>query len=79
MHNMGGYEAQSPFTSWTPKPEIAALHAAKHGPGGVVLRVPTGAPPPGATWRWEYQYHDEYAELEILLKGIRDGADVIKK
>lgn len=51
-HNLGGQAANSPFTSWKRDPAIAAMHAAKNGPGGVVLKVPQGAPPRGAGWSW---------------------------
>ncbi len=69
--------ADSPYTSWTANPDVAAIHAAKDGPGGVVLRVPTGAPPAGATWSWEGS-PDIYGEQERLLKGVREGAEVLR-
>jgi hypothetical protein len=76
-HNEGGVSANSPFTSWTDKAEIAKFHALKEGEGGVILRVPLGAPPPKATWSWEYS-EDIFRESERLLRGVRDGAKVIK-
>jgi RHS repeat-associated protein len=76
-HNMGGVAAHSPFTSWTRDAAIAAQHAAKHGPGGVVLRVPQGAPPAGASWSWQWS-PDVWRESEVLLRGVRTGAEVIK-
>jgi hypothetical protein len=76
-HNLGGMAADSPFTSWTHSYEVALDHALKEGPGGVILRLPTGAPPPGATWSWVWS-PDEYVELEVLLFGVREGATVLK-
>jgi hypothetical protein len=76
-HNMYGdsadVQANSPFTSWTPDPVRAAERA---GTNGVLLRVPQGAPPPGASWSWVFS-PDEFAEGEVLLKGPREGAEVI--
>jgi hypothetical protein len=51
-------------------------HATKEGPGGVILRFPTGAPPEGATWSWAWS-PDVFGEQEVLLKGVREGAKVI--
>ncbi len=76
-HNLGGQAASSPFTSWTRDPAIAATHAAKNGPGGVVLRVPQVAPPAGAKWSWEWS-PDVWGESEVLMRGIRSGVEVIK-
>lgn len=78
QHNLGGYSADSPFTSWTHSYEVALHHATKHGPGGVILRVPQGAPPPNAGWSWEASPDAWGFEEEVLLKGARDGATVIK-
>lgn len=77
MHNAGGYAANSPFTSWTRDPNIAAQHAAKHGDGGVILRVPQGAPPKGSKWSWEWS-PDIYGEQEVLMRGARSGVEVLK-
>ena len=74
-HNLGGVADKSPFTSWTREVDVAIEHASKGGPGGVVLRVPTGAPPPGASWSWELS-PDVYSESELLLRGIREGVEV---
>jgi hypothetical protein len=76
-HNLGGKAGESPFTSWTHDPQIAQFHAGKSGPGGAVLRVPMGAPPRGAPWSWEYS-PDVYGELEVLLRGPRQGIQVFK-
>ncbi|BFM49511.1 hypothetical protein [Marinomonas sp. THO17] len=77
MHNAGGHAGNSPFTSWTRDPNIAAQHAAKHGDGGVVLRVPQGAPPKGSQWGWEWS-PDIYGEQEVLMRGVRSGVEVLK-
>ena len=76
-HNMGmGAQAESPFTSWTTDFYVARFHAIGRGPGGVILRVPFGDPPPGATWRW-VESPDTFQEAEILLWGVRHGAEVL--
>jgi RHS repeat-associated protein len=72
-HNAGGVSANSPFTSWTRDINVARRIA---GENGVILRVPTGAPPPGATWSWEWS-PDIYHEGEVLLRGVREGCTVI--
>jgi RHS repeat-associated protein len=76
-HNLGGQADKSPFTSWTRDPKVAEFHAGKDGPGGVVLRVPTGAPPSSASWSWQWS-PDIYGEQEVLLRGIRIGVERIK-
>jgi hypothetical protein len=75
-HNAGGMAGDSPFTSWTHSLEVARHHAMKDGAGGVILRLPTGAPPPGAGWSWAWS-PDIYVELEVLLRGMREGAAVM--
>jgi hypothetical protein len=75
-HNLGGVAADSPFTSWTHDPAVAARQANSSGPGGVVLRLPTGAPPEGATWSWAWS-PDVFNESEVLLRGVREGAEVL--
>jgi RHS repeat-associated protein len=75
-HNLGGVSADSPFTSWTRDPNVAASHALKEGPRGVILRVPTGPPPKGASRSWQWS-PDIYHEQEVLLRGIRHGAEVL--
>lgn len=69
--------ANSPFTSWTRNPAIAADHAAKNGAGGVVMRVPEGAPGRGTRWSWEWS-PDVWGEAEVLMRGIRKGVEVLK-
>lgn len=76
-HNLGGQAANSPFTSWTRDPVIASTHAAKNGPGGVVMRVPQGSPAPGAKWSWEWS-PDIWGESEVLMRGVRSGVEVLK-
>jgi RHS repeat-associated protein len=76
-HNAGGVSADSPFTSWTHNPSVAAHHASKDGPGGVILRAPAGSPPKGADWNWEWS-PDVYGEGEVLMRGTRSGVEVLK-
>jgi hypothetical protein len=76
-HNSGGLSALSPYTSWTRKLNFAQLHASQHGPGGIVLRVALGGPPPEATWKWVYS-DDAYGEDEVLLRGIRLDVEVME-
>ncbi|MCH9808667.1 MAG: hypothetical protein K0U74_13125 [Alphaproteobacteria bacterium] len=76
-HNEGRV-ASSPYTFWTTKEGYAIEMANRHGPGGVVLRVPQAAPPAGATWRWEFS-PDSFGESEILMKGVRHGAEVWRR
>ena len=73
----GGHAQDSPFTSWTPDVNVALDHANKNGDGGILLRVPTGAPGPSDNWRWQYS-PDVYNEQEVLLEGVREGADRLK-
>jgi hypothetical protein len=74
-HNAGGMEGRSQYTSWTKKLDIAMRQANRKGPGGLVLRLPEGKPPPGASWSWEFSI-DIFAEDEILLRGTRTDAEV---
>jgi hypothetical protein len=76
LHNAGNHSADSPFTSWTRDPSVAEAFANRAGPGGVVLRVPEGGPPPGAAWSWAWS-PDIYHEQEVLLRGIREGVEVL--
>ncbi len=75
-HNAGGMEGRSQYTSWTKKLDIAMRQANRKGPGGVVLPLPEGKPPPGESWSSEFSI-DIFAEDEILLCGIRSDAEVI--
>ncbi len=74
-HNLGGVSNVSPYTSWTARYEVALDYAKSGGPGGIVLRVKQGLPPPGATWSWEMS-DDWYGEGEMLLRGTRSDAEV---
>jgi hypothetical protein len=74
-HNLGGASANSPFTSWTRNRNTARRYALSSGPGGVILRVPVGAPTSGDSWSWEWS-PDRYFEGEVLLRGSRSGATV---
>ncbi len=76
-HNLGGQSANSPFTSWTRSPEIARKFASGKGDGGVILRVPVGAPTPNDNWAWEWS-PDEWGKQEILLKGPRQNIEVFR-
>ena len=76
-HNLGGESANSPFTSWTRSPDVARKYAEGNGKGGVVLRVPVGAPRESDMWSWEWS-PDEWGEQEILLRGPRDGIEVFR-
>jgi hypothetical protein len=77
QHNRGGSSAASPFTSWTGDMKLATGFATTNGPGGVILRVPVGSPPPGAAWSWEWS-PDLYGENEFLMRGVRTGVEVLK-
>ncbi len=75
-HNEGGVSDKSQFTSWSRNEEIARWHANKSGPGGALLRAPTGAPTKNDCWSWEMS-DDVFGEDEVLLKGARSGIEVI--
>jgi hypothetical protein len=77
-HNAGGVPGGSQFTSWTHQIGVARNWAEMDGPGGVLLRTPTGAAPPRATWHWSQEISpDKYSEGEILMEGIRHGLEVL--
>jgi hypothetical protein len=76
-HNAGNVAHMSPYTSWTRHLPVATCFAVRHGPGGVVLCAPTGAPPGGAGWRWAMSI-DTWWETEILLWGVRSGLKVLQ-
>lgn len=76
-HNLGGQQANSPFTSWTRDRSVAERYAKRFGPGGIILRLPAQAPQPGDSWRWEWS-PDIYGEAEVLLRGFASGATVEK-
>lgn len=76
-HNELDRPERSPFTSWTHSREWAVKRALRHGPGGVLLRVPSAAPATTDTWNLKYS-PDICGEQEILLRGIRMGIEVEK-
>jgi hypothetical protein len=76
QHNFGGFEQFSPYTSWTQSRAVAEFHRDREGPGGLLLRVPLGAPAAGDMWRWEWS-PDEFFEGEQLMRGVRIGIEVI--
>jgi hypothetical protein len=76
-HNLGGLERFNPYTSWTAGRKTAERFRDLHGPGGVLLRVPYGAPAPEDTWSWVHS-PDEYFEGERLLRGIRMDIEVVR-
>jgi len=65
-------QSQSPYTSWTADRDLAIIRAGK---GGLVLCLPTGLPPAGASWAWVAS-PDKFFESEVLLWGTRSGAGV---
>jgi hypothetical protein len=73
MHSRGE-TAESPYTSWTRRLEIAEWHA---GVGGVILEWELGEPPAGAAWSWEWS-PDPFLEGEVLIRGAIHGATVIQ-
>jgi hypothetical protein len=76
-HNLLDESTASPFTSWSYSETIARRFAASRGPGGVLLCLPISNPgEEDAGWSWE-QSPDVYDEQEILLRGIRMGAEVM--
>jgi hypothetical protein len=72
-HNAGSGLGSSQFTSWTHDIDMARSFA---GAGGVILQVPVGPPPSGASWSWEWS-PDIYNEGEVLLQGVRTGCTVL--
>jgi RHS repeat-associated protein len=72
-HNLGNTD--SPFTSWSHDPDIARRFA---GDDGVVMRWPTGAPPEGAPWSYEWS-PDVFMEKEVLIRGPVEGAQVMPR
>ncbi len=76
-HNLGERLGESPFTSWTHILETARVHANAAGPGGVILVLLLGAPAAEDRWSWEWS-PDLFYEGEVLLRGIRSGAEVLQ-
>ncbi len=77
QHNLRDISARSPFTSWTHLRDVAVAFAESSGSGGVVLRLPVGTPSPGSTWKWVGS-PDVWLEQEVLLHGVRIGAEVTR-
>lgn len=74
-HNAGAADdlADSPFTSWTHSLDVARTHARGDG---AILQWRTGAPPPGASWKFEWS-PDVWHEQEVLIRGAIEGARVL--
>ena len=77
QHNLRDASALSPFTSWTELREVAENFGRSKGPGGLLLSLPVGAPNPGDRWEW-IASPDMWLEREVLLRGVRIGAEVIR-
>lgn len=77
VHNEGMISdlAVSPFTSWTTNIHIARERAAAHS-GGVILRLPR-VQGQDESWSWVYS-PDAFLESEILLRGVRIDAEVVR-
>jgi hypothetical protein len=75
-HNLLDASIASPYTSWTHSRIIAQRFANSRGPGGVLLRLPFHPPAPRDNWSWQ-QSPDIHNEQEILLRGVRMGAEVV--
>jgi hypothetical protein len=75
-HNQGRNLASSPYTSWTYSYDEAMRKATDRGTGGIILRLEYAGPPNGAPWNRE-ESPDDFDEEEVLLRGIRMGAEVI--
>jgi hypothetical protein len=76
-HNLGFVSGLSPFTSWTRDRQLALWHANRYGAGGVLLRVPAGAPLTNESWNWE-QSEDLWYEDEVLMRGVRLNVEVVE-
>ena len=77
LHNEGfpADLAVSPFTSWTVRRSVAEARASLYSIG-VLLRLPA-EPVSGPGWQWEGS-PDEFLEYEVLLRGIRMDAEVLR-
>jgi hypothetical protein len=76
QHNFGGFQKDSPYTSWSYDLDVARKNAWDQGAGFVILRVDKNEAPHDAGWSWE-ESPDELNEQEVLLRGIRIGIEVI--
>jgi hypothetical protein len=77
QHNLRDVSASSCYTSWTHDREIAIAFGRSRGPGGLLLRLPIGSPKSGDSWHWESS-PDMWMEEEVLLFGVRIGAEVLR-
>ncbi len=78
QHNVGGVSADSPFTSWSFDYEVAYTNATDRAGGlGIVLRLPWDGERAGEGWEWVDSPNGYETESEILLRGIRMGAEVV--
>lgn len=81
LHNRGGWQDRSQFTSWTFSLEVAKRYASEES-GGIVLRLPYEEERPSPKlharqgWRWVTS-PDHYDEAEVLLEGVRIDAEVV--
>jgi hypothetical protein len=75
-HNLLDLSEVSQFTSWSYSLEIARRFADSRGRGGVVLRLVKDEPIEGDQWSW-HDSPDVHQEQEVLLRGIRIGAEVL--
>ena len=76
VHNRGGWEAQSPYTSCTYDLPTARRYAMEEGRGYVVLRLSKYDSQPGEEWSWE-DSPDLFEDYEVLLRGVRIDAEVV--
>lgn len=77
QHNLRESSALSPYTSWTHLRQIAINFAMSRGAGGLLLRLPLGTPKQDDDWHWEMS-PDAWLEDEVLLHGVRIGAEVTR-
>lgn len=78
QHALGNYSGNSPYTSWTHSFDTARFHAEKEGLGGVILKVPEGAPSASESWKWVHA-DIGWFEQEVLLYGARIGVEVMQR
>lgn len=76
-HNLGFVSGLSPFTSWTYDRQLALWHANRYGAGGVLLKVPVGAPVAPESWTW-VRSEDLWYEDEVLMRGDRLNVEVVE-
>lgn len=76
-HNLLDESSASCFTSWTYSLQIARRFGRRHGPGGVVLRLPKDEAATTDGWSW-HTSPDIHKEREVLLCGVRLDAEVLE-